>query len=270
MSQPPAKAKIDESLALTVRAEDHDRFLAIQLAPPALRPALYAVTALHGELARIGTTVSETLIGHIRLAWWREGLEEVAQGKPARAHPVLEAVAGLYDAHPTLWPHFLRMVEARAADMDAALIADEASWRNYLDGTAGALHCCWAILLGAAPETMPAIATQARGYAMVGLVRAIPYLAQKNLHRFPPERLAQHGLQELTPSDELEAFAQAMAAEGKRWLEQAPLNTQGLLPLRGLSRIARYYAAQLTHTNPYYFTRKTLMPVLLVLKMKFF
>ena len=71
------KEMVDSGFLRELRAADYERFLAIQLASAAKRPALYALTALNTELARIAETVSEPLLGHIRLAWWREALEEL-------------------------------------------------------------------------------------------------------------------------------------------------------------------------------------------------
>src|SRR5512145_2880437 len=53
---------------------DHDRYLAALLAPVPARDALMTVAALHGEIARIPTSVREPAMGAIRLQWWRDAL----------------------------------------------------------------------------------------------------------------------------------------------------------------------------------------------------
>jgi len=52
--------------------------------------ALFAIDAAMGDVVR---TTREPLLGPIRLAWWRERLEELDSGSPPPAEPRLEAVA---------------------------------------------------------------------------------------------------------------------------------------------------------------------------------
>lgn len=74
------------------RSGDEDRWLASSYAPPALRKALRALCAFRVELRRIPAAVSEPALGEIRLQWWREALAEIREGKPPRAHPVVEGL----------------------------------------------------------------------------------------------------------------------------------------------------------------------------------
>ncbi|WP_428409926.1 squalene/phytoene synthase family protein [Hyphococcus sp.] len=76
-----------------VRSQDEDRWLAAHYAAGPLQDALLALAALRIELRRIPSQVSEPPLGEIRLQWWREGLEAIQEGRPPRAHPVLEAAA---------------------------------------------------------------------------------------------------------------------------------------------------------------------------------
>lgn len=259
------KATLHSSLVLDVRAQDYDRFLCIQLAPAAQRPALYTVTALHVELARIAELVSEPLLGHIRLAWWREALEEIMAGKVPRSHPVVEALAVLHRDSPGLLQQLRKMVNARAADLDAGLIAGEEQWLSYLDDTAGVLHSVWAQLLAAEEAVRHAdvIRQQARAYAMVGLARAVPYLHAQGFTRFPAE------LESLAPSAELAAFILKLLASAKAALRPS-LSSRALRPLRGLSRLASYHARGLHQKggDPYRLRAAKLPLVLRILQMK--
>lgn len=130
-------------LVRLVRARDYRRFLAIQLAAPAQRPALYAITAFAAEMAAIPGKVNEPLAGFMRYAWWREAVEEMQQGKPVRQHPVLEAVAALtpvpYDALFALLHAGQDMLEelGRAPGIDAAT---DAAWASLPGGCGRALQ----------------------------------------------------------------------------------------------------------------------------------
>ena len=57
-----------------VRAADRDRYISALLAPADRRLDLMTLYAFDAELARIATTVSEPLLGEIRLQWWRDAL----------------------------------------------------------------------------------------------------------------------------------------------------------------------------------------------------
>src|SRR5215217_5167640 len=82
-----------EDLDALVRRVDPDRWLAARfVADPERRGELIALSALNHELARVAETVRNPLMGEIRLAWWREGLEAMAAGGPARPQPALQAL----------------------------------------------------------------------------------------------------------------------------------------------------------------------------------
>ncbi len=82
-----------------VRRQDEDRWLAAGYAQGDAKRRLLALYAFHIELKNIPAAVSEPPLGEIRLQWWREGLQEIRDGKRPRAHPVVEdlAAAGLAD-----------------------------------------------------------------------------------------------------------------------------------------------------------------------------
>lgn len=219
-----------------VRAGDHDRFLAIQLAPSAKRPALYVLTAFHLELARIAETVSEPMLGQIRLTWWREALEEIISGKASRNHPVVQGLAELYKQQPAMFMPLLQMIEARMADIDESLLATKDGWESYLDGTAGALHYAFALVLdGTAAEKHSAtIVEQARAYAKIGLIRAIPYMSAQGFMRFPQSSVESHGINDLSQSRGLANFARETVSAIELKPHALP---RSLLPLRGLARL---------------------------------
>ena len=74
-----------------LKARDRDRWLACLYAPAAARPGLMALFALDCELAQLVATTTDPMLGEIRLAWWRERLTELDDGK-APAQPLLKAL----------------------------------------------------------------------------------------------------------------------------------------------------------------------------------
>jgi phytoene synthase len=69
-----------------------DRTLALSYVPGASRKAIEALFLIDGAMADVVRTTREPMLGPIRLAWWRERLEELDQGKRAPAEPRLQAV----------------------------------------------------------------------------------------------------------------------------------------------------------------------------------
>ncbi len=242
---------LDETVLTLVRREDDARFLAIQRAAFALRPALYAITAFHAELARIASLVSEPLMGHIRLAWWREALQEIAAGGAPRGHPVLQALVPLRQAHPAALATLLPVMDARAADLDASLVAQDAAWEQYRDATAGAHHVAWAQVLdpALAQEHAQAILAHARAHAMLERVRHLPKHGADGGRGMPSSRLAS-----LAPSATLNDAVRPWVEEAAELMVRNAL-PERLKPLLALTSLNQFYARELANVgyDPYRF-----------------
>lgn len=157
-----------ETLDAMVRRADPDRWLSTRfIEDPAARADVIALYALNVELARVATSVREPLMGEIRLTWWREAMEEAAAGKPARKHPVVEAVtAGAFPSSA-----LEALPEGRFPDLDRDLFADDEAVFTYLDRTAGAVMTLAARRL--APKArLEEVRGAARAFGLAGLWRA--------------------------------------------------------------------------------------------------
>lgn len=97
-----------------VRRLDEDRWLAAQYAAPAVRRHLFALYALHLEIAEVPSKVSEPTLGEIRLQWWRDALAELGEGKATRAHPVIEAAKAVSVIDAKVYAGFNAAIDARA------------------------------------------------------------------------------------------------------------------------------------------------------------
>src|SRR5436309_10149749 len=83
-------AAADEtSLSALVRRHDRDRYQTALFAPAGKREALLALYAFNYEIARVRETVTEPMLGQIRLQWWREVLDAAYVGRSPRNHPVV-------------------------------------------------------------------------------------------------------------------------------------------------------------------------------------
>lgn len=161
---------------------DPDRRLAALFAEPDVRARLFTLYAFYHEIARVPDTVSESVIGEMRLAWAREAVEDLyANPAKVRRHDVYEALAALKDLPGAPAKEALvGLVEARAADLGQGPFPNAEDRRDYIDRTAGALIQCAARLaepnldLSEAAEDALRAAGRAWGYA--GLIRAFPDL----------------------------------------------------------------------------------------------
>ena len=70
----------DEYCLAQVRQGDRDRYLALLFAPASARDALAAISAFNLELARAASEITESMLGLVRLQWWREAVEEIRAG----------------------------------------------------------------------------------------------------------------------------------------------------------------------------------------------
>ncbi len=87
MSSPPQRPSVTADQALGA-----DRELALLHAPAKVRAALEALWALDAAMGDVVARTSEPALGAIKLAWWRERLEQLDQAPPP-AEPRLEAAA---------------------------------------------------------------------------------------------------------------------------------------------------------------------------------
>src|SRR5512132_1000725 len=100
-----------------VRRNDYDRFLSALFAPEPFRGRLFALYAFNYEVAKTADTVSQPLLGQIRLQWWREALDEIYAGRNRR-HEVVGALGQtIKDANLPRAP-FDALLEARELDLD--------------------------------------------------------------------------------------------------------------------------------------------------------
>jgi phytoene synthase len=160
-----------EDLDARVKRVDHDRWLASRfIEDAAARADVTALYAFNDELARIPGAVSQPMLGEIRLAWWREALDEIWAGGAVRAHPVVQALAEAVGRRAPPRDALETMIEARMRDLDPAPLADEAEATAYVDHTAGALMVAAARMLD--PEAAPhAVRAAARAWGLAGLLR---------------------------------------------------------------------------------------------------
>ncbi len=159
----------------SVRRYDRDRFVTALFAPPAAREDLFTLYAFNIEIARIRETVSESMLGQIRLQWWRDALDRVCRGDPAH-HPVADDLSALIRRQSLPRPLFDRLVEARELDMQDQPPATLAQLKLYVEDSSAGLSALAALVLGGEDgATQEAARHVGQAWGLVGLLRAHPF-----------------------------------------------------------------------------------------------
>lgn len=180
--------------ATQVRRDDHDRFLTALFAPAAIREDLFALYAFNLELAKTREQVSEAILGEIRLQWWRETVDEIFAGK-RRDHPVVEALADAVETHELDRGLLDRLIDARAADLTDDPPADTAALEDYARCTSSSLMQLALEVLDARSGTSDTAAEHAGiGWALTGLIRAVPFHGAQGRVYLPRDLLEAEGL----------------------------------------------------------------------------
>ncbi len=161
-----------KACAELVHRADPDRFMAVMAAPVAARPLLFPLYALNVEVARAPWVTQEAMIAEMRLQWWRDALQEIAEGKPVRRHEVVTPLAQV------LSPHLAAMLDEYVAvrrwDIYRDPFEDEAHFDAYINHSAGSLMVASAQVLGAADEGV--LRDFGYGVGVANWLRAIPDL----------------------------------------------------------------------------------------------
>lgn len=170
-----------------VRLHDHDRFLTLLFAPMPQRLSLIALYAFNLEIARIAETVTEPMMGHIRLQWWRETLEGLANGE-TRGHAAAVALSESGLDIRQLQP----LIDARERDLSEDVFEDMAALDDYATKTSAAVMGIAARALGGeekAGAAADAIRHAGIAYALTGLLRALPVHASQGRLTMPADVL---------------------------------------------------------------------------------
>jgi phytoene synthase len=125
-----------------VRRTDPDRWLSSRfIAGADARADVVALYAYDHELARAPKVTSNALLGEIRLTWWREALDEIFAGQPARQHPTVQALAGVVGRHGLPRGPLEAMIDARYRELDPTPMgeAEVLDWARDTGGLAAQL-----------------------------------------------------------------------------------------------------------------------------------
>lgn len=140
-----SQAPAPEDLDAHTRRLDPERWLSSRfIADPEARADVVAIYAFDHELARAPKVASNSLMGEIRLTWWREVLDEVYDGRPVRHHPTAQALARAIGRRGLPRGPLEAMIDARYRELDPAPmnLADALEWAAGAGGGAAVSAAC--------------------------------------------------------------------------------------------------------------------------------
>ncbi|RPD62423.1 hypothetical protein L226DRAFT_458098 [Lentinus tigrinus ALCF2SS1-7] len=176
-----------------VRKRDYESYLIGSFYPRELQGAFFALRAFYVELASVQDTVSNAMIGKMRMQFWRDAIKSMADGRPPQ-HPI--AIA-LHDASrranlPAY--HLRRIIDARDAELHTPTHLTVESLTAHAESTTSTFLYLLLSLLNLSSDSTASHAASHLGVAQCihVLLRALPYHASKGRMVIPAELTARH------------------------------------------------------------------------------
>ncbi|MDG1858766.1 MAG: phytoene/squalene synthase family protein [Emcibacteraceae bacterium] len=211
--------------ARQVKAHDYDRFLVTLFAPSEVREDLFALYAFNHEVAKIREAVSEPMLGEIRLQWWREAIEGIYDGSPRNHEVVLPLEQAVKRSHVSS-ESFMKIIDARTADIYDDNPATLADFENYLGSTSGNLTRLAAEMLGERDEQVLSMAYDlGLVWGLIGTIRAIRYHISLSKISLPQELMDEFNITKndvfsMEENVNLNSLIKALYDSANQYLEQ--------------------------------------------------
>jgi NADH dehydrogenase [ubiquinone] 1 alpha subcomplex assembly factor 6 len=209
-----------------VRAHDPERWLTLLLAPRPARDDLAALYGFNLEIAKTAEVTREPLIGAMRLQWWRDAVAAIFEGGQVPRHEIAQPLARAIHAHLLPRAPFDALLEARELDLEPGGPPDLDAVAAYAAQTGGGLAALALRIAGAEGEAaLRAAQHVGTGWALLGLLRATPFLATRRRTLLPADLRQRHGVTDTAlfagRSDGLAEVVAPIAARAREELAQA-------------------------------------------------
>ena len=197
-----------------VRRHDTDRYLASMFAPADRRADLIAVYAFNLEIAKLRETVSEPMLGQMRLQWRRDNAVSIALAETVRRHHPPRAI-------------FDELMDGRELDFSNAPPDDLAALESYVEATSSTVMRLALAVLGANDDAAARLSRHGGlAWGLTGLLRAVSFHAARGRSYLPREMLRMEGVSDADviarrPHPGLAAVAKRMAEAARTHLDLA-------------------------------------------------
>ncbi|KAA1477537.1 hypothetical protein DENSPDRAFT_828904 [Dentipellis sp. KUC8613] len=175
-----------------VQKRDYEGFLVSQLCPKHKIGGYFALRAFYTELAGLPESVSNVMIGKMRLQFWRDAIRGIADGRPPH-HPIALALSDTAQHANLPSYHLRRIVDARESELENPIYLTMDSLTSHAESTSSTSFYLLLSLLNLSSDTYSHAASHL-GVAtgLTTLLRALPYHVSKGRMVIPAEITAKH------------------------------------------------------------------------------
>ena len=168
--------------------QDHPRHVLTLLSPRHCRADLATLYAFNLELSQIRDRVSEAIIGHMRVQFWRDALDPMIAGKPP-AQPIAQALSQVIRKHNLAETGLRQMIDCRDAEIAGAALWTLDDAVAEARAKSGQLHRLAADMLcsGADAKTLDAAEAAGTAWGLIGMMRSVPFEASEGRCRLPAD-----------------------------------------------------------------------------------
>ncbi|KAJ7600708.1 isoprenoid synthase domain-containing protein [Mycena floridula] len=177
-----------------VRKHDYESWLLAPFYPKSRQDDYFALKAFSIDLAMVQDSVSNPLIGKMRMQFWRDAIKNTANGKPPES-PIALALSETFGRVPLPLYHFLRIIDARDAELTAPSHLTMDSLTAHAESTSSSMIYLLLSLLSIESSTVSHAASHLGvAQTLTTLLRALPFHAKNRRMVIPAEITAKHGV----------------------------------------------------------------------------
>ncbi|KAI0822289.1 isoprenoid synthase domain-containing protein [Trametes gibbosa] len=180
-----------------VRKRDYESYLIGAFFPRQIQGAFFALRAFYVELASVQDTVSNSMIGKMRMQFWRDAIKNLADNRPPR-HPIALALHEASQKANLPAYHLRRIIDARDAELHTPTHLTIESLTAHAESTSSTFLYLLLSLLNLSSSSTFSHAASHLGVAqsIQVLLRALPYHASRGRMVIPAEVTARHGVRQ--------------------------------------------------------------------------
>jgi phytoene synthase len=163
--------------------------------PKAQREAIIALYAFCREVDDIADECKEVSVARIKLAWWRNEIENLYLGKPQ--HPVTKALAKAVHQYQLVQEHFLEIIDGMEMDLDQNRYADFKQLQLYCYRVASVVGLLSVQIFGFKNrKTLKYAHDLGMAFQLTNIIRDVGEDARRNRIYLPLDELQKFGVSE--------------------------------------------------------------------------
>ena len=181
-----------------VRLNDYERYLSALFIPSNYREAVFGIYAFNSEVARTREMVNETMLGEIRLQWWRDSIQKIFLNHIVE-HPILDSLRKTVILYDIPIVYLENLLDARSDDLKNTPPTDLESLVDYATKTSGVLGIMVMKILGYDDMISIRVANLvSTAWALIGLIRSIQFHAQSERLYLPSKLLIENNVDDIS------------------------------------------------------------------------